>query len=796
MSDQELLLLRLSAGMMFGTLIELACTMIKHYVVHTFRQFRMAPLYSVTNLLGLSVGSAAAILVFLFVRHELSYDRFHEHAGETHLLYWTANFGNVPFAPVRTGPLMQDLIPEIEETVSVYRVRDAYFAVDDELVQQNDVYLADSEFFSLLTFPLLSGDPEQVLSAPNSVVLTPESAEKYFGSTDAVGQSMLYKGETLLTVTGIAKPPPSNTHLPFEMVISMSTFVTTDTSPWAYQGYNYVQLVPEADLEGIVERMNEDDAIESIGWSIAGTTFGLMPIDRVHADADFFAFGADSSGQTLSIFSMIGVLLLLLASLNYVNLAVARALRRVTEIGMRQALGASRGQLALQFMGEATVVTGLSVLAGMGLAEMALPWFRAVLNVGMDLRLTGSAGMGLPLLGLWLVLSLAAGTYPAFSIARSSSHRNRRLTSNPVLRRSLVVVQFSISIVLVAGTLLVDRQLSYVSQLDIGYDRDRLIGIHLQGGAAENAEVFLGRVAGLAGVQSSALAYGMPNEIMATMSESEDGAPVQVHHLPVEAGYVETVGLNLLSGRDFAGNIGSDTTQILINETAVRHFELGDDPIGKEVQERTVIGVVEDFNTRSAREAMSPVLLTVDAPRIGRRKSVILRAGQGAKPYIIEQVAAIWKELEPGIPFVALDAAESWTSQYESEARLNSLTRVFSLLALFIASIGLFGLVSSTAEQRTKEIGIRKALGATAANVVGLLTREFAWLLVVALVVAGPAAYWFGRQWLAEFAFRIEFGPGLIILAAASAGALALATVGVRAWLAASVNPVDSLRSE
>ncbi len=771
--------------------------MLRNYLIAALRQFRMAPLYSVTNLLGLTVGSAAAILVFLFVRHELSYDRFHEQGNETYLLYWSSNFGNVSRAPVGTGPRMQAHIPEIEETLSVYRETNAYVALDNDLVQQGDVYLADPNFFTLLTYPLRSGNPRQVLAEPNSVVLTPETAEKYFGSADPIGESMVYRGSTVLTVTGIADPPPSNTHLPFKMVISLSTFVSEDTSPWTYQGYNYVRLVAGADLTSIEDRMNALEPIEAVGWAISGTTFGLFPIDRIHADAAFFVFSDSNLGSMLVIFSVIGVFLLLLASLNYVNLAVARAMQRGSEISMRRALGASRWQLGTQFLGEAAVVTGLSVLAGIVLAEVALPWFRAALNVGLDFRMTGPAGMGVPLLGLWVVLSLGAGVYPAvFMARRASAIRTGRRQSNPLLRRSLVVVQFAISIVLVAGTLLVGRQMSYIEHLDVGYERERLVGIRLQGHVADDAGVFRDRVAGVAGVASSSAAYGMPNEIMATMSQEDEGIPVQIHHLWVEAGYLDTVGLTLLEGRDFSGSPAVDTVSVIVNETAVRHFDLGDNPIGQETNGKTVIGVVKDFNTQSAHQPISPVLLMVDSPGTRGARSVVLRVSPGAKERVVEEVAAIWKGMEPGIPFTAIDAASSWMGQYQAESRLQSLTRIFSLLALFIASVGLFGLVSSTAEQRTKEIGIRKVLGASAFNLVALLAREFAGLLVIALVLAGPVAWWFGRDWLSAFAYQFDFGPGLVVIAAAGAGILALATVGIRAYIAASVNPVESLRSE
>ena len=771
-----------------------------HHLRVAARSFRTSPFYSLSNVLGLVIGAAAALVVLLFVRHELSYDHFHEAAEDTYQLYWNSPFGMSRTAPWGTDQRVASHVAQVQETVFLRDMTGAYFLDGTDALPVNGVVTSGPSFFRMFDFPLLAGDAATALDGPGKIVLTPETARLLTGQERPLGAIVSYRGEHDLEVTAIAASPPGNTNVHFSAIISEATFQPETLPQFGFMGRQFLRMSPGSSPEQFEAAFEGVDLEALVGWSIGDMTLGIYPLKRLHQDDQLFTINASGVMTQVRIFSVVGFFLIVIAALNYVNLSMARSLKRMDEVGMRKALGASTGQLLRQYLLETGLVTGLAVVLAYQVAVLATPVVDGVLGVGMTMSLTGSTGMGPMLVALWAFLLVGAGLYPAIQFARmrtfAGSNRRGARIAKPRMRQGLVVCQFAMSILMLIGTLLVGKQLSFSDSVDIGYDRAALVRVPIPAGMSRDAPTVRDRFAGLPGVENASLAYGLPHEVMFSTDQLEDGTRVSIMHLSVDPQFLDVAGLQLVEGRNFSGIPERDVEETILNETATRYYGIEEDPIGQEVKGKTVVGVVKDYHARSLHHAIGPLNLRVDPPEMNMARQVVLRVHPDNREAVLDAAAGVWATLAQGQPFLPVVADDAWEDFYATEARLGTLTRGFSVLALFIAVLGLLGLVSFSAEQRTKEIGIRKVLGASMSDVITLLSREFVGLLVVASIVAVPVAWIAGNRWLDSFAYRTEMGATIFAVAGLAVAGVALATVALRAVAAGLTDPVDSLRSE
>jgi putative ABC transport system permease protein len=718
--------------------------------------------------------------------------------------------------PLPMGTELVASSPEVEQAVHVYEPGRTVVSQGAQRFYEEGLLFTEPAFFDVFDFPLLRGDPKTALARPGTVVLTPDAAHKYFGAADPVGRTLTANDSLVLEVTGVLRPVPSNTHLKFALLASMATFnlqgkalehgqVVGDTR-------TYLLLhTPQADSTVI----RQAQALMAKGDDfIAKAEPVLFPVKRLHFEG--FSSTRDTAlggnMRYVYIFGSIALLVLLIACINFTNLTTAQALRRAREVGVRKVVGAGRAQLVGQFLGETVLFSLVAVLAAVALVEVALPFFNTL--VGKELRVAyAGPGAIVPWLGaLWIGTALLAGTYPAFVLSGFNPMVTLKGAASAglrggFLRRVLVVFQFTISIALLTGLFVIERQLDHLQRQSLKLQPDQVVlfGTHEQ--AAANFAAFKAELQKLPGVTSVTVSnfpnpFGIPTKI-----EGKDREEY-ISTLLVDPDFVQTLNLRLTAGRAFDLSRPTDVDgAVLINEAAAKAFGWTE-PLGRKIERVStrsgamvtseVVGVVEDFPVGSLKREMDGLVLvlTEKADAFGSGLTVLARLDAAQVPEALAALQALWPRFAPGHPFAYQFLDERFAEFYRAERQLGLLFGTFAGLAVLIACLGLFGLAVYTAERRTKEIGIRKVLGASIPNVVVLLSREFALLVAGAFVVATPLAYFTMNKWLQDFAYRIEMGPGLFILAGGLALAVALLTVSYQALRAALADPVKALRYE
>jgi len=777
--------------------------MFRHYLTVAVRSLRRDWTYAGLNVAGLAVALAACIVIGLFVRHERSYDRFFPNADRVYRVVQASADDAVVTSPPGLAEALEETAPEVEHAAVVGTFAgETLFQRGTEPFFVDDAFWASDTFFDVFPYRLVDGDRPSALDRPGSVVLTEALARRLFGDEDPMGQVLVQDASAELTVTGVMEDPPTNAHIRPEALVSMSEGRRewySGAIDWNfYDGSLYLSLVPGSDPAGLDRAF--DRLLADAERYDTTSTFALQPVPEIHLhSASSNELTPQSDVQYLVLFSIVGALILLIAGVNYVNLATARTARRAREVGVRRALGAGQGQIRRQFLGEAVVLCGLALPLAVGLAAVALPVVNRI--AGLELTLAGLAdGPGLAaLVGLVLAVGLGAGLYPAVVLARLRPVRAIRGEGGARrsrLRAGLTTVQLAAAILLVVSTLVVQRQLDYVRSFRLGFDEAHVVTFMMPEGVRDQYPAFKQealRSPAVADV-SSGPPMGKGWKSMLFPAKPEEGQTAPVAGMMVDEDYIETMGLTLVAGRAFSSAFPTDSAQaVVITESAARAFGIADDPLGKEVKDRTVVGVVEDVHNASLRDAVEPILLM---PQFGPNWTAIVRLRPGATEAGLADLERTWKAFAPERPFVFTFLEDDLQAQYQSEERLARVFGLFSGLALFIAALGLFGLVAHAVQQRAKEIGVRKVLGATTSALVRLLSGEFVGLAAAALVVAVPLSLIVARRWLSTFAFHVDVGAGVFALAGAAVLGIVLLTAGVQAWRAATADPVRALRSE
>ena len=813
--------------------------MLKTYVSLALRHLIRRKGTALLNIAGLAVGLAACLLVFQYVAHERSFDAFHANAD--HLFRITETLsrgGDAPETSAGSGYALADLIaealPEAASVARVHPVPNAIVSVPDRpaaAFEETGVLFVDPSFLSLFTFPLVAGDAA-ALGEPGTILISASAAKRYFGTADAVGQTLdvsAFSHRDLRRVAGVFADVPATSHLRFSVLMPMVDLLTDPMYADAGAGWNwnnfytYVQLRDGADV-GAAQQKASAAFLRHEGASLAESnltaTLGLQPLGDVHLDDRVQAWqtvvGSRSAVQFLTL---VGLVTLLIALVNYVNLATARAAGRAREVGVRKAIGAGRGQLVVQFLAESALTNGIALVLALGLAWTLQPLLARLAGVDLSATLGTSAGFWLAFGATFVGGTLLAGLYPAavlssFRPAEALKGATAAPGGHAGLRRGLVVFQFAASVVLVSGMFVVYGQIQHVRTLDLGLDADQVVtvpGPRVRPDGADRAadvQAFKERLASVPGVVGVASSYTAPGTFYnqtttsARRTGADESSALDAAMTPVDADFVGVYGLEIVAGHGFTDDmarLGDDApTPVLASETAVRAFgfmsnrEALDQSVDIGGPNQRIVGVFRDVRWESAHQPLPNAFLSY-APA-GHVFSVKVRPE--ALPKTLAAVEAAYTDLFPGNPFTYEFADAQYAEQYAGDRRFATLFAVFAGLAVFIACLGLFGLAAFMAEQRRKEVGVRKVLGASVAGLAVLLSRDFVRLVLVGAAVATPVAWWAMRRWLDGFADHIALGPLPFAAAAALAVGIAALTVGLHTVRAATADPVRALRSE
>ncbi len=794
--------------------------MIKSYLKIAYRNLKRNRGYTFINIAGLAVGMACCLLLLQYVAHELSFDRFHEKAERVYRVAWHMPEQDWAITPLPMGPILEDVFPDVEEVVRYTGTGHVLVERGERRFYEEHFAYADAAFFEVFDFTVLQGDPEAALARPLTVFLSEAMAERYFGDEDPVGKLLQVDKEHTYEVAGIFENVPANSHIQFDFLSGIETLYAAglERDNRSRAGYTYVLLedsqtgpLLEQQLANFSEKYAHDSRLTT------GTHYSLTPLTDIHLYANLDAEGIPQNDiRRVMLFAAVALLILLIACINYMNLSTAQSIRRAREVGVRKAAGATRPQLMRQFLGESVLLSIAALGAALLLVNVLRPWFNEVMQVPLA---PITAGWLLPALaGAALVVGVLAGTYPAVYL---SAFRPARVLKGLTavhgfrhggMRQGLVVFQFGIAVVLIIVTLVLQGQMNFIQQHRPGFDSEHVVMLPVRDGALEeNYAAFhaeLMRHGQIEQVARSSFTAGTAGAIHMLSAENIEGVtgddPFVVDGFTVDEHFVETIGLEIIAGRDFSRARSTDSaTALLVNQSAVEAFGWKE-AIGKTIdlfeEDRTVVGVVADFQPRSLREEIRPAVFY---PGLYTR-SVGIRINPGdpgsnpgqALPETLAYVEAQWSSFVPEQPFVYSFLEEDFDALYRKETRLTRLFMAATLLVLLVACLGLFGLSAFAVERRTREIGIRKVLGASVTGLVALLSKDFLKLVAIGFIIAAPVAYYVMQKWLENFAYRIELGIGIFALAGLLAVLIAMATVSYQAVRAALADPVKALRSE
>ena len=793
--------------------------MFKNYFKIAFRNLWKNKVFSFINIMGLTVGMTACFLIFLYVKFELSYDAFNSKADR---IYRLVTDLKTPSDNLHIGVTSWAFAPKIKselpEVQSFARISRGSFLITKGNIkfQEDKCLFADSSLFHLFDFKLLQGNPQTALKNPYSIVLSETYAKKYFGNENPVGQTLLFSGDHIpASVTGVMKDIPDNSQIKTDLFVSMSTLTQKINAgiddQWDNFGAtSYLLLTPGANAIGL-ERKFPAFLTNWIGTDMDKAqmhyTLSLEPLRDVYLYSDRDA-SKTGNIRNVYIFSIIAVFILLIACFNFINLTTARASERAKEVGIRKVVGASKRQLARQFIGESVLLCLISFILVIGLSVLLLPSFNHLSGKMISHGIFSNFSYLILLFFASVCIGLIAGIYPALVLSSFKpiivlKGRFSSGTKGILLRKGLVVAQFTISIALIIGTIIVYSQMKYMRNQDLGFNKDQMIILDSNGDSARFAFAqSLLSIPNVKSVSLSSSAPGMGNSEAYSQVENKNG-DMQVATLAryaVDFNFIPQYKMKMVAGRAFSKDFATDTTQaIILNETAVRQFGYSspDQIIGKRFdqwgRQGKVIGVVKDFHYRSLQQNIKPLSMVIQPESEGL---VNVNVSAADLPQTLAVIESKWKQMIPARPFSYTFLDDTFNKQYRNEDRFEKLFFNFAILAIFISCLGLLGLASYSTLQRTKEIGIRKVLGASVSGITSLLSKDFIKLVLIALVIASPLA-WFGmHKWLQGFAYRINIGFWVFILAGLLAILIAVLTVSFQAIKAAVANPVKSLRSE
>lgn len=799
--------------------------MLRNYLTIAFRNLKRYPGFSFINLFGLSIGMTACLLILLFVTHERGFDQFHEKSDRIYRLDEVQTWDgiipqNVALSMYPMGPTLIQDFPEVEAFTRMLSRDEVPLDLGDSRIYLEKLYIADSAFFEIFDFPWKYGNKAEAMKTPNSIVLTEESAVKFFGDADAaMGKELMMRGgdTTYLTIGGIIENVPEQSHLQFDGLISMATISSEDQAQmmenWGSNWLNtYLLLQPNTDIAAMEARF-PDYLTKYMGENATdGYQLFLQSLNDIHLGSTNITHDYQNfrkfDGSYISIFSFLALFVLLIAAINFMNLSTARSAKRAREVGVRKTIGAQRGQLAGQFLTESVMFAVFSLLVALGATALVVPWMNEFSHRSISFFTLFKPAFLSLILGTTLLVGLLSGVYPALFISRFNPmtiFKGGKLFNNSKfsLQNVLVVFQFGLATILIIGTLLTAQQLSYMTNKDPGFNKDQVILLPTDGSVNESYTTVRQEISQIASVQGvTASRQRLGNNIHQTGIEFQDDTATQslaISHLSVDFNYIDFYEIELLEGRAFSPEYSQDSGRaFIINEELASRIGW-ENPVGKPFkfgwQEEwgTVIGLAKDFNYNSLHHDINPLAMSVQP---WGYSEISVRIDPKELPSRIAAIETAWRSSGTDLPFEYEFLDTHFAEIYEGDQQASVIVRIVAFLAILIACMGLFGLITISAERRTKEVGIRKVLGASVSQIMVMFARNIAWLVLIAIVIAVPVSWWAMSSWLENYADRIEIGPTVFILAGLGAMAIAMITISFRTYRAALANMVESLRTE
>ncbi len=809
--------------------------MFRNYFKIAFRNFARHKGYTFLNILGLAIGIASSLLILEYVYHELSYDAFHEDKTRIYRVQYDSysSTGEKQFSCATAfpgvGPAMKRDFPEVDTFARLYlRYGGGIMRHEDRFFHEDNIFQADASFFELFDYPLLEGERGKVLTEPHTAVISTETAQKYFGEENPIGKRVKFGNrQEEYEVVGIAESP-ENSHLKFSFLLSYVSMYSWDgwgetsmkevvETNWGwYDFYNYIRLKPGADpaaleakFPAFIIKHTDDD------WG-SRFAFKLQPLEDIHLHSDLIQEArVNGNGRSVYVLMFVAFFILVVAWINYINLATARAMNRALEVGIRKVVGAGKSSLIRQFLFESLLLNMIAALAAIVLLQFAVPLFNNIAGKALTLSLFNNLNFWFALMGFFIAGAIISGLYPAFVLSSykpiqvlKGKFTNSKSGIN--LRKVLVVMQFVFSMGLIAGTIIVYNQLEYMRSQDLGFDVAKTLIVKGPGVSAsdsiytENFNTFKAEVKSLAGVKGFASSSEIPGNLIywtnGAQKVGDETAPrIILYKVGIDYDYLNTLNYRFVAGRNFSKDFGTDEHAIILNERSVVNLGLGtpEEALNKEVRSGgdtlRVIGVVADFHQEGLKQDFRSIGLLLN-PGASSYYSVKLEDANVGK--ITGIVGEKYSRLFPGNPYNFFYLDQFFNRQYEEDLRFGQVISFFSLLAILVACLGLVGLSAFAASRRTKEIGIRKVLGSSIQNIFLLLSKEFILLVLLATLIAVPIIWYGMSQWLEGFAFRISISWWIYVVAAGITFVVAMATVSYQALKAAYINPADVLKDE
>ncbi|MFI5153895.1 MAG: FtsX-like permease family protein [Chitinophagales bacterium] len=809
--------------------------MLKNYLKVAWRNLLRNKTFSLINLTGLATGLCCFLLIALYILDEWSYDRWEENADRIYRINADIRFGggdlHMPFTSDMMGQLLKKDYPQLEQYTRIFGSTGSKLVKKgSSFINEEHIAHVDSTFFDIFNLPAIEGDPHKALFEPNTVVVTESTAKKYFGTTHVLGKVLETNDakNPNYKITAIIKDIPRNSHFQFGMLFSMKNVDYNWGAITSHNFHTYIRLRKGTDYKAFEKnfdqyidhyvipyvkqfiQINNMDEFRKAGNKLE---YSLIPLTRIHLYSDrSYELSPSGNIQFVYIFSAVAIFILLIACVNFMNLTTARSANRAREVGIRKVLGTRRKELIIQFLTESIVLVFFSLIMAIGIAWLVLPVFNDISSKSMKISSLFSSFIWPLLIVLPFLVGLLAGTYPAFFLSGFKpievlKNKLRVGSRSGGLRSILVVFQFATSIVLIIGTIVIYKQLIYIQTRDLGFKKDQILIINGADALQENARAFKNDVLQMNGVSSGTLSGYLPvsnsnrsdnSYSKEAVMDSKNGIDIQSWRIDYD--YIHTMGMDIIKGRNFSKDFPSDSNAIIINETTAKFLGYND-PLGKKLYTTgeknqtisyNIIGVVRNFNYESLRQPIGPLCFFLSE----RGSLASFKINTSRIQLLINQIESKWRSLAPSMPFSYRFMDQSFDEMYRAEQRMGKISMIFSILAILIACLGLFGLAAFVAEQRTKEMGIRKVLGASVQGIVRLLSKDFIILVGIAFVISTPFAWWAMHKWLSDFAYRIDMPWWIFGLAGVLAAMIALITVSFQAIRAAIANPVQSLRTE
>lgn len=789
--------------------------MIKNYLLTAIRNITKHKSFSGINIFGLSVGLAACLLIFGYVKNELSYDDFHLNGNRIYMLGQTIKMGEseITMSSVSSGiaTAMIEVIPEIEEAVRIRKENDVLLKVGNVNFNEETIFYTDSNLFDVFTFSALYGDLKESLNKPMHAVITRDIAQKYYGKDNAVGETFIYKNKYLITVSAIIENALPNSQLNFPIIFSYATIESTNQILNPGMNFSSDITFVMTDKPENITKINETmpQIIEKVHGERFAKMIGIefVPLTELYFSKSYGgAFSPQGNKETLYLFSSIALIILLIASINYMNLSTAQYTHRLKEVGIRKVVGGSNRKLFNQFLGESIIITFMAMMVGLVIFELLKPLLNSFIGKKLAISYFNDPILFVFIIVLVLFVGIVSGSYPAVFLSRFKpiqilKDKRTKSSGSIILRKALVVVQFIVAITLTTGTIIIYKQLNFFKSKDTGFRKENIVFMDLFD-VKFNIESFRNELEKVPGIEMVSQALYFPSSgAMAMqgikMPDATDDESILMQRLGVDCNYIDILQLEVIQGRKFDENLRSDSNKVILNEAAVKALNF-ENPVGMDFPAADppleIIGVVKDFHLRSLKTEIDPAFMTLKNTIPSSTMAILINSEQSEN--VIKSLESLWEKFSPNKILQYEFLEDSFNEQYESEQKTGQLFLFFSILIVLIACLGIYGLASFTIEKRHKEIGIRKVHGAKTSQISLLLVREYLYWVILANLMAIPAAYYGASKWLQDFAYKTELSVSIFALSAFLTFVIALATVSIKSVQAANQNPVDTLRYE